>query len=599
MRRTAVTLVCLAAVFPGVAKAADPIKSALAVIPGEAIGFVCVPSIKQLDSEWQQAVTNLGLQPFVQPPYNSPLALMQMFGQMTAGLDANGPLVFVQMPFENPFEQSAHAAIVLPAEDPKALIEAMGGQAGEGGVWSVPLFGMPMSAATGDKRVVLAQLPDVLKAVTDSKKSMVTKFKAKDLEMFKGLNLVLWLDGEKLLNTFKPQIDGFVGMITMMQAASGPAGAKQAESFKKQVDMFVDGAQAVLIGVSLDPAGVGLRFALDTKPGSELAKQMKVKPAAGSLLQGLPAGKFMIAGGQVYTADQMKEMVKQFDPYFEMGDVVETIDADQLRILKNIFEDWAPTIRGWHLSLEALPPGPSGVIGLSMLFDTSDSGRWLDSAGKAVNALKKLSTDEDAQMIASAVSYTEGAEEIAGKKVAHLKIDLAKIEQIEEEDVEEITAVLGEEGVLFRMAAVGSDTVALSFGGGASYMNRLIEHADQGAAPLDNSPGISKVAGHLSENRVSEAYIAVDQIVACIGNVAKVLEDDEEFPFRMPKIDAPLAISSTVTEGVMQMDMFFPTELVVAGKDLILTVVGSGAIGGPGGPGGEVTIENVPDNQEG
>ena len=594
-RKSFVIVICVAAMFASSTRAADPMKTALSVIPADAVGFVCVPSLKQLDGKWQQSITNLGLQPFVPPPWNSPLTALQQLGQMAEGLDANGPLIFVQMPFENMFEMPSRNAFILSAADPKALVESMGGQAAEGGIWNLTVVGKPCFAVTVDKNLIVSDTAEGVKAVADGKGGMDGKLRSEDLKVLKGLDLVLWIDGERLLKVFKPQIDGLTGMLTMMQASSGsPLAIKQAESTRQQIDMFVEGTKSATIGLSLDPAGIGLRAGFSTKPGTKLARQMKnIELAKGSLLQGLPAGKFMIAAGEVLNADQIKEALKYMDPYFEVGDEVESLNAEQLGILKGILEDWAPLNTGFGVTIEALPPGPGGVVGMSLVFHTTDSGRWLELVGKAVDALKGLLTDETGEMVSKALSYAGEAEEIGGMKVAHLKIDLAKIDEIDEDDLEEITAVLGQEGLLFRMGPVGPKVVAVSFGGGADYMKRLITHADKTEAPLENAPGIRKVAGHLPKEQASAGYVAVDQIMACIGNAAKVLDEDEEFPFRMPEINAPLAMGSTGTDGAVQMDIFFPTELVVASKDLIMSVMASkSAASPPAEPAGEIESDS-------
>jgi hypothetical protein len=375
----------------------------------------------------------------------------------------------------------------------------------------------------------------------------------------------------------------------MMQASSGnPMAAKQGESLQRQVNMFLEGTQSGHMGLSLNPAGLGLRFALHIKPGTDLAKQMKVKPPAGSLLEGLPAGRFMLAWGQVFNAETARETLKQLDPYFEAGKEMESIDPEQLGALRGILEEWAPLTQAARATAEVLTPSEKGLVGLSMIFDTSNSGEWLGLFGKAIDGLKKVSTDEEVLKIANAVSYQAGAEDVAGKSVAHLKLNLAMIEDVEEEDREEAEAVLGKEGVLFRFAAVNPQRVVVTFGGGADYMTRLIEQAQTGAAPLDNAPSIQKVGAFLPKEQVSAAYLAVDQIVAFIENVAKAVDEDEPLPFRMPEINAPAALASAVGPESAQTDIFLPTELVVAVKDVVMSMLApTGAPGpGPGEPTG-------------
>ena len=585
-RRACFSLMCLAISFPIFARAADPLKDAFARIPEDAIGFVCLPNLKQLDSEWQQAITSYGLQALVQPPWNSPLAILKQFTQISDGLMTTGPLIFVQMPAENAADLGKRSAVYVPANDPKALVEALGGKAGEGNLWNITIVGQPAFARTGDKCVVIGDSADGVKAVGEAKAGMDAKLK--DLTAFEGLDLIVWVDGDRLLKILKPQIDMFTGMIAMAQAAGGPLGVKQAESTKKQIDMFISGAQSVLMGLSLDPAGLGMRFALNVKPGSELAKQVKVTPPSGSLLAGLPAGRFMLVFGQVLNPDSAREALKQIEPYFEAGKDVASINAEQLGVLKSTLEEWAPLTTAVRASVEALPSGPGGLIGASVIFDTTDSAKWLEAIGKVVEAAKKISTDKEVLQVAGAVSFAPAAEDIAGKKVAELKLDLSKIEDADEDDIEELGKVLGKEGVLFRLAAVSPQRVVATFGGGVDYAKRLIEQAQKDDAPLDNAPGIQKVGKNLPKKPVAAGYLAVDQIVACIENVAKALEEDEPLPFRMPEINAPAAMSSTVEKESMRVDLFLPTELVVAVKDVALTMMGAGPPGAaPAQPAGD------------
>ena len=45
---------------------------------------------------------------------------------------------------------------------------------------------------------------------------------------------------------------------------------------KKNIDMLVNGMATLTVGLSLDNPGVGLRFAMTARAGSDLASQVKV-----------------------------------------------------------------------------------------------------------------------------------------------------------------------------------------------------------------------------------------------------------------------------------------------------------------------------------
>ncbi|MCH7993488.1 MAG: hypothetical protein IIB57_03490 [Planctomycetes bacterium] len=68
--------------------------------------------------------------------------------------------------------------------------------------------------------------------------------------------------------------------------------------------------------------------------------------------------------------------------------------------------------------------------------------------------------------------------------------------------------------------------------------------------------------------------MAADQIVAAINNVMTVL-DEERLPFQVPEINAPLTLCATGGDGWVQGDLFFPSDLLVAMKDVGFAMLGS------------------------
>ncbi len=577
----------LCVAFSPAVRAGDAMNGALASIPADVVGFVCIPSLQQLDSDYQQAVLNLGLQPFVPPPWNSPVAVLKQKLPMLEGIDEKGSVALVFMPAETVFELQMKQALLIPAKDPKAMIETMGGQAGEGGLWVINMMGQPSHAAIRGKQVIIAAQAEVAKALKETQTSIAGKLKPADLKALQGQDLVVWVDGDRLFKLLKPMVDGILVPMMMAQAGGGGFNAKSAEMNKKNMDMFFEGAASMSLGLALDGEGVGLRWAMTSKPGTELAKRTKMKNTDGSLLSGLPSAKYMAAFGQTVDPVQVEASFEQIDSLFSMADEVEEIDQEKLEQLKGILKEMLPMITGGRGMVEGLAPGPDGLFGASLVIDTTDGKKWLEQVGKLVDlaeqmladAAKHETADEDfkkwSSNIIEALSFDSEAEEVAGVKVGHFKFDLTKIEDIDEEDLEDVTKVIGQDGVLLRMAPVDARTVAIGFGGGKTRMGTLIEQAKKKEAPLDGDAGIKKVAAFLPEKRASVAYVAVDQILAFIPNVMKALGEEEVFPVQMPKIDAPLAMAASGGDGWMQLDMFLPTELLVASKDAGMMMAGS------------------------
>lgn len=579
MRQTVCVLLSVTFAWAQPARAGDTMKDALSFIPADAMGCLCVPSLQRFDASYQRAITTLGLQPFVPPPSDSIITLLRQKLPFAEGLDENGMFAVVIMPTENVFELWMKMAMIVPAKDPKSLLETMGAMPGEEGLWSVNVQGQPQHAAILGSRLVFSQMADVVKAFVASKEGLSKKLKPGELKSLESLDIALWLDTGRLLKMLKPQIDGFMAMAMAAQAGQNPLAAKQAELNKKQVDMYVEGMSSLGLGLRYGDAGLKLRFAMTARPGSKFGEQIQTRNTTDSLLRGLPGEDYMVVFGQIMDPEQVKASVDDLDDYFSIADDVEEVDQEKLGRLKGLLKEWLPLMTGFRGSLGTVTPGEFGVFTASVIVETTDSRRWLENLDKAVGFAKDLAVgeaiDADIQQVADAFSFDSEGEELSGAKVAHLKFDLSKIEELDEEDVEEMSGVIGKDGLLLRLAAVDPRTVVVGFGGGSSRMARLLDLAKRNDAALDNDPGIKKVAAQMAKQRQSVMYAAVDEVFAGIHNAQQAL-DEEPLPVQMPPLDAPLAFTGSGGDGWMQLDIFMPTELLVAGKDAIMKMMGTG-----------------------
>ncbi|MCH8147375.1 MAG: hypothetical protein IH987_05175 [Planctomycetes bacterium] len=318
---------------------------------------------------------------------------------------------------------------------------------------------------------------------------------------------------------------------------------------------------------------------------------MKIKTTTGSLLTGLPAGKYLLASGQVANREQLEESVKQLDSVFAMAGDVEGLNQEKVTEIKNLLTELTPTISATRFLIQGLAPGPDGLFGVSVVIKTSDSKKLVATMGKIVEVgkqiLAELASAEDAdewiKEIEGMVGHTRGAEKIAGASVDHFKVDFSKSEEIDEEDLETALKIIGKDGVLLRLAAADEKTAVISFGGGKDYMNRLVDQARSSDAPLDSDVGVKKVDSHLPKARYFAMYLAADQIVATINNVMTVL-DEEKLPFEVPEINAPLTVCGTGGDGWAQIDLFFPADLLAAAKNVALAMMGNAMAAPPSQP---------------
>jgi hypothetical protein len=589
-------LSCVGLMLPGMAQAGDALTGALASIPGDAVGVVCVPSVKGLDEAYQQAIVNLGLQDLVPPPMNSLVGLLKQNLPMLEGIDESGMMAVVFMPAPTPFELMAKQALLIPVKDPKAIIETMGGVAGEEGLWAVDMMGQTAHVAMGKNQLIMAQMPDVAKAIKNSQASLGSKLEATDLKALGGLDLFLWVDAERLLTMLRPMLEGLMAPAMAMQQSAGGFQAKSAELNKQNLDMMFDGLRTMTVGASLDGAGVGLRFIMTTRPGTEFAKQVQLTNTSDSLLQGLPGGDYLMVLGETWSAAQSQSAMKNLEPMMAMGQDVEGVDPEKLGRLKGLLEEVVPLLTNVRVVIEPLAPGSAdGLIGLGALIGTTDSAKLLDLKGKLVelamemlaDAAAKLE-DEELGQLKEALVYQREAEQIAGAPVQHVGLDLSKVEDIEEEDREDVLKVIGKDGLLFRLAPADPKTVVVAFGGGQERMAAWLKQAREGGAPLEADAGIKKVSPHLPKERAQVMYVAADRALTVVNNVMTALEE-ERLPVQIPPVNAPLAMTTCGGDGWMRFDMFAPTELLVASKNAAMMMMTA-----PSPPAGEPTTTEEP-----
>lgn len=575
------TLLSVLLIMPAAVRANDAMKQALSVIPADAVAFVCVPNVKQLDTDFQGMEQRLGFAGMIAPPFNSLQGILQTFLRVGEGFNPDGPAVVVIMPANNWMEMMMKQALILPATNPRALLESMGATAGEGGVWNASINGQPAVAMEGKSYIVLAQIADVAKTVASGEKTIAPSFNEHDLTALEGLDLAIWIDGNRLLTVFKQQIDGFINMAAMMQSGQGPGGAAQAEMTKKNLRMLVDGAASIGIGVGLGDDGLTMRMGFRAKAGSELATSMKVRPTTESLLRGLPDSDYLFAFGATMDPDAMRKSADQMDGYFAMAETMDGIDMAQLSKLKSMVKEWAPMSTGLRGVVTAIAPGTDGMFGAALVFDTVNSEKWAETFAGVVETAMKLpkedaeGMDEQAKELLEALKFKRDVETVAGAKVHHLTFDVSAVEDMDEEDQKKLHTLVGSDGITVRTAAVGTGSVVMTFGGGSSYFAKVVEQTQSKAAPLEGDPGIQAVNKRGFKERSGVGYFDVDRIVRWIGGVITVVEDgDEAFPVKMAKVDAPVALCTTGGDGWQTNQLYVPAELMIAAKNAAMGAMG-------------------------
>ncbi len=561
----------------------DAARKAVATVPSDALAFLCVPSLATLDADIQQLIKDLQLDAMIPAPMQSLVMNIKMNLPMLASIDENGPVCVVAMPFTVPAEIQSKVALVISTADPKAMITALGGEAEVNGVWPINLMGQSLFAIANEKSLILAHTAENAQAISQSKSNLSTKLSPDELNTFAGLDIILWANAKQALTTFKPQIDGLVAMFAMMQAqGGGPFAKQQADMTKGQVDIFTQGVKSLTIGISLDKAGLGLRSALTVNPGSALESQIKLANTKEPLLKGLPLGEYVFALGQQLHPEQTKAAMQQIDMYLDMASGIEGVSKDKLAELKEVITGIVTSLKSVSATLEALPPGDQGLVGATIVLGTSDAAKLVSLGNRKIAIGMEIlgafmkNTSEELPNLSDFVIHAPKAESGPAGPVSQIRVDLTKIDDVDDEDLAEMLKVIGKEGLVIRMAAANANHVVVTFGGGRPYFDRAMATAKSSNAPLAGDVGIKKVASHMPVSRAMVAYFALDHGMELVSNISMAVEG-KPLPMPVPTVDAPIAITTSGGSGWAQYDLLFPMDLLIAAKNMGMAMNGMGA----------------------
>ncbi len=585
MTRLAMMLLVTASMFvPTAARADDALKQALSALPRDAMILICVPNIKQANADFGTAVHDLGLEQTLQLPSDSLMGLLQQKLPFLEELNPEGFAAVVFLPAQNLPELSLKQALVLSSKNPKAMLEKTKAEAQENGLWTLTLGGQAMFAAIrGENQLVIGQVADTVQAIKDSKGGLNEKLESPAMKAMVGLDLVAWVDAERVATILKPLAETMLFPMMTAQAGTSPLDQKGAEMNKKNIEMLMNGAAAISFGVGLEEAGVVMRGAVKAKPATDLAKRLTVATTDDSLLKGLPDGNYILAGGSIASQKQQEAAYSQVEPMISMLKTLEGVEQSDVAELETLAKGLMMATRGSRTTIEELPSGKGGLIGAAIIIQTTDSGKWLQQLQEAIEKGKKIASTFKAgdsakkiEEFLNAFTYTPDAEQMDELKVSTMVIDLSKFSEIDEDMIEELQKVIGSEGIMLRLVAPDAGHVVATFGGGLDYLKHVVETTKKDEAPLMTETGIPAVAEHLPKTHNSVYYIALDHGLKLVQSILKAL-DEEPLPIAVPDIHAPLGIGTTGGEGWLQFDMFVPVQDMRAGRQVVMTMMGKQA----------------------
>lgn len=568
------------------------LREALEAVPRDTIAMVCVPSLSGLEAELLAATKRSALDGMLPALAGSPMALLRGALPFGDGLDPDGAMVGGVLNPSAIGELRQRGFVLIPAKNPKEFIEGMDGRSGSGeGLWSVRFHGSPYFAAIRGTHVVIAEGEETAKAAAaDPGKSLGDVLSREDLRSFERQDIFVWVKLEEALKLVKPQIDMFTSMSLLAQAAKGPAGMKQAEASKKQIDMLLHGLSTWIVGLAIEDRGIGLRIAVRARPGSEMDQSTRRPQTGEPLLRSLPVENYLLAGGSRSSPEMLKrEIETNLRPFLAVGEALPGIDKPKYAEFARLVEEWAGSMRAIRFAIVDVahgePPG-DGLLGVVGYVEAENARRWIELFGQGVESAKAVfapdtvDADPGLKTLLSAAAWNAKTEDIGGTTVARLVFDFSKSEWRGGAESPPVRAILGGDGLCIRVAMVDEKMAVLTIGGGPRLMERGIASGRKTGSPIEENAGVKRTASALPPEREGVVYFAVDRMVNMGPRIVRLFDDTGMSELKLPAIETPVGISSSGAEHVGRVDIFVPDDVIVGVKDAVLRArMGDGKAG--------------------
>jgi hypothetical protein len=546
---------------------AGDLKDVSKIVPQDAWGFIAAQSLDQIDAQAGKLKESLGLA-FTTPI--TPMALGML--NLSEVVDSGSPICAIMMNADK-FGVDADGGgktenavvLVLPAKDPKALLERLAAEPVSDGLSKCKLMDEEAYVATKGKFLILGPSKDCVTAVSKSKKSIADGLEDARGAAMSKCDLYVSIAIGSVVGAYKDRV---MPIVMMMTAAADPEG----KSIKQMVKRFEE-ISSFDLGLRIDDKGINLMMLAQPKEGSDLALLIgDEKNSDDSFLKMLPKEKYLVAfGGNVVQSEHSEK----FGGGSPIADIVkmsgggEEHDAKAIETLDNAFKKLNKLMSSYAISISSLPEGSEGMFGAAIVARTTDAKEFVESVRKVYEAAWKVSKNEDITKAKEGIVHTPDAESAAGGKVDTIKFDmksLAELTKAGEDDVKKVEQIFGKDFTI-RFGAVDDKNFVLSFGGGKKRHESVCSAVKSSGDPLSSDTGIAELSSQLHKPRGSEAYFAIDNIAQTVKVIMKAMGEEEEFPFDVPTINAPLAASTAVDGKISRVDLIVPMKLIKAIKE--------------------------------
>ena len=569
---------CLTAT--GVVAAAPIVTSAdlaatLDLAPASADLVVAVPSIDEASDAIAAFSRGAGLQV---PELDD--AMGSMFEEMgLRGLDRNGGAVFAIAGLADAMANDTEpdVLLILPVSDYAELAASMGaaetggglteGRLGDGGdAW---LRQEGDHAIIGPKQDMVADYAagGVGQAQLDAVAGYASQNAEDDIA-----KAILRLD-----NLRPAMRDGLVDMRAELIEEFGADNPDvDAEAFADMVvgfvEVFVEGSDAVVLGLDAGPAGVGLDGGMAMVEGSTLASYFNApQTPMAELLNDLPGGKYLVASAIDCEAIDMARLAPQVRSFMELALEGADIDADLLALADPLLDSLDDILENVTASTSAIYPpvggmGPGNFYAQLGTYRTRDGVEVRDAVREVMKAVvdgvETIADGDDAAAAGGGMpakpsvemSFVPDELRIDGHEVDYFRFGMPMDPGMA---ANPMAAMLGANESEGYIATVG-DTLVVTGSADQALLTRGIDAlADAGG--LGAEAGIAAAQSQGVDQPFASAYVSVGGIAELASPMAAMFLGIQIAP---PQDLAPLSYELGTDGSALATRFFVPIEVV-------------------------------------
>jgi hypothetical protein len=590
MRRSLATLVVVAFLMCALVARAQVLDQ----VPAEALVVVKVNNLQGFSTKLGKFCTDLQLTAQV-PQLADPLGSLQEKLKIPNGLDKSGDAVFAFLEPAVAGGDSDNSVLLLwPVSDYNAFIGNFPDAKTDGGITEAkfadsdkPAFiaNWGKFAAMSPSKEVVSLKPTGLKLTGVTAKEMASK----DVCMLANI--------PRLRAIVQPELEGAKRDEKLADIEKNMTGdvEKYVPAVKALVsqlfvvaDSFFRDAQAATLSLNFGENGINSTMMAEFEPSSYIGQMAKnLKNSQGSMLTGLPAGKYLFFGGSVNDPATVAKVMDDFmAPIKTELDKLGGKEADAINKYVASFRSFMNATHGGSFGWVA----PTGALGQEPIIQiiSVNSG----DAAAMKTAYQDMITSQ--QMLATAFGAPEGTVKTAttpnAKTIDGISFDLTHTDMNLGQGANAAQAdnmmkmIYGPEGMNVLTGIVGEKLV-IGFCATDQTLSQTIAATKAGEDALSKTPGVAAVNSQLPTSRVMTLYIPLDDIATTVGTYAGAM--GMPIQIQLPPDLPPVGMTVASDGSAIRVDSYTSTDLIKAlvaqGMQLYMQRMGGGAPGGPGG----------------